>query len=85
MEEIVNNTYDVILMDVNLPNISGDQLVKVIRSFPFKNIKNIPIIGVTPYSYEAQLKAYLKAGMNAMLAKPFDEDELLKTIYRFLK
>lgn len=85
MEEIVNNTYDIILMDVNLPNISGDQLVRVIRSFPFKNIKKIPIIGVTAYSYEEELKAYLKSGMNAVLAKPFDENELLKTMYRFLK
>jgi len=84
MEEIVNNPYDIILMDVNLPNISGDQLVKVIRSFPLKNIKKIPIIGVTAYSYEDQLKTYLKSGMNAVLAKPFDENELLKTMYRFL-
>lgn len=85
MEEIVNNPYDIILMDVNLPNISGDQLVRVIRSFPVKNIKKIPIVGVTAYSYEDQLKTYLKSGMNAVLAKPFDENELLKAMYRFLK
>ena len=85
MEEIVNNTYDIVLMDVNLPNISGDQLVKVIRGFPFKNIKKIPIIGVTANSYEADKNAYLKMGMNAVLPKPFDEDELLKTMSRFLK
>ncbi len=85
MEEIVNNSYDIILMDINLPNISGDQLVKVIRSFPFNSIKKIPVIGVTAYSYEEQHKAYLKAGMNAVLAKPFEANELLKTMYRFLR
>ena len=85
MEEIINNSYDIVLMDVNLPNISGDQLVKVIRGFPFKNIKKIPIIGVTANSYEKDRLAYLKMGMNAVLPKPFDEDELLKTMSRFLK
>ena len=85
MEEIVNNAYDIILMDINLPNISGDQLVKVIRSFPFNNIKKIPVIGITAYSYEEQLKTYLKAGMNAVLAKPFEAHELLKTMHRFLR
>ena len=85
MEEIVNNNYDIILMDVNLPNISGDQITKVIRSFPFKNIKKIPVIGVTAYSYEKQMKDYLKAGMNAVVAKPFEEDQLLQTMYRFLR
>lgn len=85
MEEIVNNSYDLILMDVNLPNISGDQLVKVIRGFPFKNIKKIPIIGVTANSYQAHKDSYLKMGMNAVLPKPFDEDELLTTMSRLLK
>jgi len=85
MEEIVNNSYDIVLMDVNLPNISGDQLVKVIRGFPFKNIKKIPIIGVTANSYQADKNSYLKMGMNAVLSKPFEEDELLKTISRLLK
>lgn len=85
MEDVVNNNYDIILMDVNLPNISGDQLVKVIRGFPFKNISKIPIIGVTAHSYEEHIKAYLKAGMNAVVGKPFEEDELLKTMYRHLK
>ncbi|WP_339712469.1 ATP-binding protein [uncultured Kriegella sp.] len=85
MEEVVSNTYDIILMDINLPNISGDQLVKVIRSFPFNNIKKIPVIGITAYSYEEQLKGYLKAGMNAVLAKPFEAHELLKIMHRFLR
>ncbi|PKA98145.1 signal transduction histidine kinase [Flavobacteriaceae bacterium MAR_2009_75] len=85
MQEIIDSGYDIILMDVNLPNIKGDQLTKVIRSFPFKNIKNIPIVGITANSFEEQLRAYKKAGMNAVLTKPFDELELIKTMRRLLK
>lgn len=85
VEEVVNNPYDIILMDVALPNVSGDQVVKVIRSLPSKKLKNIPIIGITASTFEEQIAAYLKAGMNVVIAKPFDEDELLQTIYRLLK
>ena len=85
VEEIVNNLYDIVLMDVNLPNVSGDAIVKVIRSLPEKRFANLPIIGVTAYSYEDQILSYLEAGMNAVLAKPFDEEELLQTMYRYLQ
>ncbi len=85
IEEVMNGSYDIILLDVNLPNISGDQLASLVRDFPFNNIKRIPIIGVTANSYEADIKKYLKAGMNAVLTKPFEESELLKTMYRLLK
>ena len=85
VEEIINNSYDIILMDVVLPNVSGDQVAKVIRSLPSTTLKKIPIIGITASSYSEQIAAYLKAGMNLVIAKPFDEDELLQAMYRFLK
>ncbi|AYN65949.1 response regulator [Euzebyella marina] len=85
MQEIVNKHYDIVLMDVNLPNITGDQLAKVIRGLPFKNIKKIPIIGITANSYKEQIKAYKKAGMNIVLSKPFDDVELIKTMYKLLR
>ena len=85
IEDIVKNTYDIVLMDVNLPNIPGHHLAKTIRDFPVKRIKKIPIIGVTAYSYEEDIATCLKSGMNAVLAKPFEEDELLTTMHRLLK
>lgn len=85
MQEVVKTKYDIILMDVNIPNITGDQLTRVIRGFPFKDIKKIPIIGITANSYKEQIKAYKKAGMNAVLTKPFEESDLLKTMHRLLK
>ncbi|WP_158974885.1 ATP-binding protein [Cellulophaga sp. L1A9] len=85
MEKLINEDYDLLLMDINLPNVSGDQVARVIRDFPFKNIKKIPIIGITAYSYEDDLKAFKKAGMNAVLSKPFEHDDLLKTMAKYLK
>ncbi len=85
LQEVVNNNYDIILMDVNLPNINGLQLTKLIRDFPFKNIKNIPIVGITANAYQTDLDQYLKAGMNDVLTKPFDKEDLVNSLSRFLK
>jgi CheY-like chemotaxis protein len=85
MEEVINNTYDLILMDVNLPNVSGDQITRLIRDFPFKNIKKIPIIGITANAFEDDMKEYKKIGMNAVLIKPFEEKALIQTIFKLLK
>ena len=84
-EQVTNNAYDVILMDVDLPNIPGDHLTKLIRDFPFKNIKNIPIIGITANAFEENINDYLNIGMNAVVPKPFDLQELVETVLKFLK
>lgn len=85
MEEVVNTDYDLIIMDVNIPNIRGDQITRLIRDFPFKGIKKIPIIGVTGTVFEEDINAYKAAGMNAILSKPFAQEELLKSVFKFLR
>ncbi|MDH3697593.1 MAG: ATP-binding protein [Flavobacteriaceae bacterium] len=85
MEEVVNTNYDLIVMDVNIPNIRGDQITRLIRDFPFKGIKDIPIIGVTGTVYEEDIAAYKAAGMNAVLPKPFAQEELLKSVFKYLR
>ncbi|MBT8299822.1 MAG: response regulator [Maribacter sp.] len=84
-EQVTNNNYDVILMDVDLPNIPGDHLTKLIRDFPFKDIKNIPIIGITANAFEEQINDYLNIGMNAVVPKPFNLQELVDTVLMCLK
>ena len=85
LEEVINNSYDIILMDVDLPNVQGDHITKLIRDFPFKNIKNIPIIGITANAFEENINDYLNKGMNAVVTKPFDLQELVETVLKFLK
>lgn len=85
IEELMNDEYDGILMDINLPNINGDHLTKVIRDFPHVSIKNIPIVGLTANVFDQNIKNYLKAGMNTVLTKPFDPEILVETLLRFLR
>ncbi len=85
LEQVIENPYDLILMDINLPNTRGDQLTRIIREFPFKNVERLPIIGITAFAYEDHLKAYKASGMNAVIPKPFEKEELLDTIFSCLK
>ncbi len=85
MEELINHEYDLILMDVNLPNVSGDHVTRLIRDLPLKKVKNIPIVGLTAYGFEDNIKAYLAAGMNSVLIKPYSDELLIETIFKLLK
>ncbi|WP_273568502.1 response regulator [Maribacter halichondriae] len=85
MKELVNNPYDLVLMDIDLPNVSGDHLTSLIRDFPFKNIKRIPVIGLTANAFPEQVQTYRNSGMNEVVTKPFEKEDLLKTIFRMLK
>ena len=85
LETVMNGQYDIILMDVDLPNVSGDQNTRLIREFPFNNIKNIPIVGITANAFEEDVAAYLKTGMNAVIPKPFEFLELIDTLLKLLE
>ena len=85
LQEVINNDYDVILMDVNLPNIDGIQITKLIRDFPFKNINSIPIIGITANAYAKSIEQCLNAGMQKVLTKPFEREALLRALSKVLK
>ena len=64
-------TYDIILMDVQMPNMDGYEATRIIRSMePSKAA--IPIVAVTANAFEEDKKMALEKGMNAHLAKPYD-------------
>ncbi|MBQ0788510.1 MAG: response regulator, partial [Oceanihabitans sp.] len=85
IETLKNQKPDIILMDINLPNTTGDQLAIEIRQLPEKELKKIPIIALTGKVFPEDLKRYKKAKINDVISKPFDEKSLLKTIRKYLK
>lgn len=85
MEEVVNTPYDLIILDINIPHITGDQIARLIRDFPFKGIKDIPIIGVTGTLFEEDLKRFKESGINSIIPKPFNQEELLKAVFKHIK
>ena len=71
--------YDLILMDIQMPNMDGYQATEVIR-----NLKNeradIPIIAMTANAFEEDRKKAFEAGMNGHIAKPIDVNALFNTM-----
>ncbi|MER2998289.1 PAS domain S-box protein [Pontibacter populi] len=77
----VANTYDVILMDIQMPEMSGIDATLAIRANPDKKIADVPIIALTANAFKGDAERYLAAGMNDYISKPFQEDSLYLKIF----
>ncbi|MBO6896423.1 MAG: response regulator [Shimia sp.] len=76
--------YDLILMDIQLLDMDGVEATEILRATPGPNRKT-PIVALSANILPEQTNAYLKAGMNACLGKPFRKDELSKVIGELVK
>ena len=76
--------YDVVLMDIQLPGLNGLDATAAIRALPDPNRANLPIIALTANAFRADRDRYLAAGMNACLAKPFEEEAVYRTLVQLL-
>ena len=73
-------TYDLILMDIQMPNMDGYKATEVIRGLSDKDKATIPIIAMTANAFEEDRKKALAKGMNGHIAKPVDAEKVEKTI-----
>ena len=85
MENAPAGTFDVILMDIQMPKMNGYEAAKRIRSMEDAGKASIPIIAVTANAFEEDRKLALDAGMNGYLAKPYDIPKMLETLGGLLK
>lgn len=76
LAELKGPGFDMILMDVNLPGLSGTAATRIIRSNPDRQIAGLPIIGISAHVQEADIQENLAAGMSAVLAKPLSPEAL---------
>ena len=83
LQQLEQNKYDCILMDVQMPVLDGVETTKQIRS-SYSNCKNIPIIAMTAYAMSGDRETFLEAGMDDYIAKPVDKDELVEVLERNL-
>jgi PAS domain S-box-containing protein len=84
LELLLQDSFDCILMDVQMPEMDGIEATQVIRKLPDPVKSAIPIIALTANALKGDSEKYLAAGMNDYLAKPFDEESLFRVIYRNL-
>ena len=79
VKKVKENKYDLILMDIQMPNMDGYQATQKIRVF-----SNIPIVAMSANAFEEDKQKALSIGMNGYIAKPIDMDNVLLTLSKVL-
>ena len=85
VEQMTPGTYDLILMDIQMPNMDGYQAAQRIRHLNDKTRAEIPIIAMTANAFAEDRKRAFDAGMNGHIAKPIDIEKLGAAILSVLK
>jgi osomolarity two-component system sensor histidine kinase NIK1 len=87
LENFKNNNYDLVLMDIMLPEMNGYEITTEIRKFEkLKEIENpVTIIALTANTYENDKEKCFSVGMNEYLSKPFTAQQLIKTIEKYIQ
>ena len=78
-------TFDIILMDLQMPIMDGIEAAKTIRHLEREDAAEIPIIALSANVYTEDVAASSAAGMNGHLSKPINFDTLCKTVYNAAK
>ena len=84
LEALERQNFDLVLMDVQMPELDGLEATRRIRSLE-KPWSNIPIIAMTAHAMSGDREKCLEAGMNFYLSKPFRKQQLLDVVERFGK
>ncbi len=80
----LDNQYDVILMDVMMPELNGYEATQIIREHELKEkAKKSFIIGLTSNVYDSERKKCIDSGMDEFLPKPFDADSFLAMMRQY--
>lgn len=81
---LLKNNYDILLVDIGLPDIAGFEFIKKIRQSKQK-IAETPIVVVTGYSEEEEVEYCLRIGANDVLVKPVSENTLQKALNKYVR
>ena len=78
-------TYDMILMDIQMPKMDGYKATQAIRHLPDKDKARIPIIAMTANAFEEDKREAIAAGMDGHIAKPIQVDKLLAMLAEMIR
>ena len=84
LDQMPDGTYDLILMDVQMPNMDGYSATQRIRHFKNKQKASIPILAMTANAFDEDKKMALQVGMNGHISKPIDAKSVEKAIMSML-
>jgi signal transduction histidine kinase/ActR/RegA family two-component response regulator/HAMP domain-containing protein len=79
------NYYDIIYMDIQMPNMDGYEATAQIRALTRPDAQTVPIVALTANAFKEDIDRAIANGMNAHLAKPMEPDKVLEVTLRLLK
>ena len=85
IEKMPAGTYDMILMDIQMPKMDGYKATQAIRRLPDRDKSCIPIVAMTANAFEEDKRDAFAAGMNGHIAKPIQVDKLLSTLSEVIR
>ncbi len=85
MEQEPAGSYDLILMDIQMPNMDGYKATRTIRYLADKDKANIPIVAMTANAFEEDKQKAFSMGMNGHIAKPIDVEKVEQVLISVLK
>lgn len=84
LQELEQENYDLVLMDIQMPNMDGFETTREIRAHPDKKTAEIPIIAMTAHAMREDREKCLAAGMNGYLSKPIETKVFMEVIDKIL-
>lgn len=84
LEKYDANTYDIILMDGQMPKMDGFEATREIRRRENDKKTHTPIIAITGYAVSGDKEKFLEAGMDDYVSKPIDENRLIELIHQYV-
>ncbi len=76
--------YEMIFMDIQMPEMDGYEATRRIRALDILVAKTIPIVAMTANVFKEDIERCLNIGMNSHIGKPINFDEVIKTLHSFL-
>ncbi|MGF1694171.1 ATP-binding protein [Vibrio lamellibrachiae] len=84
VEQIKNYTYDIVFMDISMPEMDGIEATNIIRSIDDEKMQSLPIIALTAHALSGDKEHFISAGMTDYLSKPVRLSQLIEKINLFL-
>ncbi|ADR20833.1 hypothetical protein MATR_15410 [Marivirga tractuosa] len=80
LKALESESFDIILMDINMPKMDGMECTRAIRALDDKEKSAIPIIAITGNAKNYSIEDFKEAGINEYLQKPLNFDQLVETV-----
>lgn len=84
LDMLAAGDYDLVLMDIRMPELNGDEATRIIRNAPPPGVNpDVPVIALTAYALQNEIEPYMASGFNDYLTKPLEMEQLRRILADF--